>query len=84
MQPAAENGAGRDNGQASQLKDDVPRLRRWLAKHPDAEYIPPDANFRVRFEEVEVKALQLGLLVDKLEALDQAAATSEAEARRDS
>ena len=72
MQSATGNDAGRDNGRTSRSRDDVPRLHRWLANHPDADYMPPNANFRVLFEGVEYGALQLGLLMDQLEALHQA------------
>lgn len=78
MTSATGNDVGRKDGQTGSYKDDVPRLDRWLAAHPDAVYIPPDSNFRVRWGEVEFKAMQLGLLMDKLEQLDEPSPNSSA------
>lgn len=57
------------------LGDQVPRKDAYLVTHPDTGIIPPCSHeprwqAKLRGGAVEVKALELGLLLDQLEKLD--------------
>jgi hypothetical protein len=73
MDSATGNDVGRKNGRVAKLNDDVPRQKQWLAAHKDADTfrLASMTQTSVCGGGVEYKALQLGLLMDKLEKLDE-------------